>query len=367
MQVTKAALHKALDALSRIIPARSSNPILSYVRLRREGEKLELYGTNTEIELLLEIPCQWAFGEDWNLVVPGHLMAQMVKNFSSTIITIQQDPMKIRLSGAGAEVELQLGDRSFYPEISPVGEKQVSFNIEQLVQAIDVVNYATASESFQQALRGVCLEIVGETARAVATDGFRLAYQDLPVLGSGQMKIIIPNKAVSEVVHVLEGAPGEVHLNLQKGALQLQWESGVMTLKLLDGEFPAYQTVVPTSAPIVLELDGKNFAAEVNRVQVMTAQNANYRIVLTVMDEVMTLSAEGDYGTAEGKLQVKQLGTVPHFVLYMNGKYLQQTLAKLNTGQIRMHALGGARPCKLEPMHDQQQPEQVHVIVPLRS
>ena len=124
---------------------------------------------------------------------------------------------------------------------------------------IDQVSFAMAQQDVRVFLNGMLLEVGDNTLRAVATDGHRLAMASQTCETNAQSGVIkqaiVPRKAVVEMGRLLDEE--DENLSLQLGSNHLKVTKGGVTLttKLVDGQFPDYEKVVPKDASRVLSGD----------------------------------------------------------------------------------------------------------------
>ena len=98
--------------------------------------------------------------------------------------------------------------------------------------------------------------------RAVATDGHRLARYELELPdGAADMPgVIVPRKTVGELRRLLDDADGAIEMSLSDTKIQFGFNGVELTSKLIDGNFPAYQRVIPAGNDKALALEAKEFA-----------------------------------------------------------------------------------------------------------
>jgi len=103
--------------------------------------------------------------------------------------------------------------------------------------------------------------------RFVSCDGHRLAYfqtseESFPNLGM-EKGVIIPRKGVQEIIRILE-KESEASLSIDENCLILKTPGSVLSVQLLDAEFPEYQLIIPEERPFSLELSWEAFSRLLN-------------------------------------------------------------------------------------------------------
>lgn len=322
--VTKKVLGDGVSLLERVIPSRSSNPLLTSLKVEAEGAGLTLSGTNLEIDLSCFVPAE--VQEPESFVVPAHLFAQVVRNAPGELIELQLSGPELTITSGGSEVKLQIGDFGAYPPLSFPAGADVSLEGGELARAFGSVRYAASNEAFQAVFRGIKLEHHGDSARVVASDGYRVALRDFPASGDGK-NLIIPARSVDELIRVLRD--GEARFTYGDGMLTVTTDRVKMNLKLLDGDFPDYERVIPKEIKLQVTLPATALKEAVGRVAVLADKNANNRVEFLVSEGKLRLAAEGDYGRAQDTLSVTQGGSEPAMSLAFNARHVLDALGPI--------------------------------------
>ncbi len=357
IQVTKKVLAESLSSLERIVQARSSNPILTYLKLETTPNGLRLSGTNLEMDLETTVAAQ--VSEEAVVVVPAHLFSQIVRSLSSELVELELSGNELNIQGGGFKTKLQTGDLDAYPELSFPSQADTVLDAREFARALSSVRYAAATEAFQAVFRGIKLELSEKRTRVVASDGFRLALREFA--GSNVEKnLILPARAVDELTKLLKD--GEVQLSFAGSVLGLSTPRWKLNVKLLEGEFPDYERVIPKEVKLSIRLSASALREAVNRVAVLADKTANNRVEFQVSGSSLSLASEGDYGRAQDALEVFQEGTEPALTLGFNAKYVTDALGPLE-GEVLIQLSGSNTPALFKAAEDSGYSA---VVVPLR-
>ncbi|GAA5514318.1 beta sliding clamp [Deinococcus carri] len=322
--VTKKTLSEGLGLLERVIPSRSSNPLLTALKVEASDAGLTLSGTNLEIDLSCFVPAE--VQEPASFVVPAHLFAQIVRNLGGELVELEITAQELSVRAGGSDFKLQTGDLEAYPPLSFPAHADVSLDAAELARAFSSVRYAASNEAFQAVFRGIKLEHRPEAARVVASDGYRVAIRDFPASGDGR-NLIVPARSADELIRVLRD--GEARFTYGEGLLSVTTDRVRMNLKLLDGEFPDYERVIPRDIKLQVTLPATALKEAVNRVAVLADKNANNRVEFLVSEGKLRLAAEGDYGRAQDTLDVVQGGSEPAMSLAFNARHVLDALGPI--------------------------------------
>lgn len=360
VNVPKKVLADTLAHVERIIPSRSSNPGLSLLRIDVSENGIELSGSNMDIDIRARFPAD--VQAEGSYALPAHVFSQVVRALPGELVELDFEDTEVELTSATFNTKLQLVTASSAPELSFPTDFEGALEADLFGRALASVRYAAAVADYQAVFRGVKLELEDNKTRAVATDGFRLAYYNVEQSSGLDGDIIVPARSVDELVRMLD----EGNARLQLGEGQISVASGVFTLnlKLMDGTFPDYERVIPTSFPVSITLEAGRLSEAVTRVAVMADKTANNRVDLFIKDGTLVITAEGSYGRSQEALDVSQEGSDPEIVLAYNAKYLVDALGPVH-GDVRLSFSGtSSSPSVVADLGD---PHYLAMVVPLRT
>lgn len=362
VKVPKTLLTEHVALLERVIPTRSSNPLFTYLGLALTPDALVLFGTNGEVDLevRLELPTE---GEG-RFLVPAQPFFQLVRSLPGDQVELDFGA-ELSLSSGSFSTRLSLAPDEGYPELffpSLEGPAepyplQTLLPVEELLKALSHVRYAASNEEYRAIFRGVQLEFSEGGLRSVASDGYRLALYRLAKSQPFAKKVVVPARSVDEMVRVLKGmGEGEVALALGPGVLGLATSGSQgaaatgkgqlrMAVRLMEGEFPDYERVIPKEFPLKAAFEVEVFREALRRVSVLSDRQ-NHRVDLLFEEGRVLLSAEGDYGKGQEEVPVHLEG-LPLAVAY-NARYLLEALSPLS-GQAVLLLSGPTSPSLVRP------------------
>lgn len=359
VQVPKKILADSLSHVERIIPARSSNPGLSLLKLTLSEDALTLNGSDMNIDI--ETSIQADSTTEGTFALPAHVFAQVVKSLPGELVELVFGDGELGVMSASYATKLQLVDPSSVPPVTFPELYEGSLEAADLMRALSHVRYATAVAEYQAIFRGVKLELSDSRTRAVATDGFRLAYYNLEIASGLEADIVIPARSVDEIIKLL--SDGEVKVALSDGQLSLSNGHFRANIKLMEGSFPDYNRVIPNTFPVSITVNAETLSQAVARVAVMADKTANNRVDMFIREGTLQITAEGSYGRSQEALEVAQEGTDPEIALAYNAKYLIDALAP-TSGDLQLRFSGTSSPSVLSSVKD---PNYLAMVVPLRT
>jgi DNA polymerase III subunit beta len=337
MKVTLERNHllKSLGHVHRVVERRNTYPILANVLLKAADGSVDLRATDLDIEVTEGVPAMVATAG--TTTIPAHTLYEIVRKLA--------DGAEVRLETEGEQMLLTSGRSRFHlaclsPDSFP-DLKSGSFTHEfsmpaaSLRELIERTQFAISNEETRYYLNGIylhTLDVDGQPVlRAVATDGHRMARAETeaPAGSAGMSGIIIPKKTVGEVQKLLDGADGDVGLEVSDTKIRFTLGGVVLLSKLIEGTFPDYERVTPKHNDKAMNVDRAAFATAVDRVSTIASERGGKAVKLSVKDGQLELSVTNpDHGTASEELAVQF--EQESFEIGFNARYLLDIV-----GQIR--------------------------------
>ena len=339
MKVTleRNALLKSLGHVHRVVERRNTYPILANVLLKAADGRVDLRATDLDIEVTESVPAM--VGTAGTTTVPAHTLYEIIRKLA--------DGAEVRLETEGGEqMSLTSGRSRFHlaclsPDSFP-DLKSGSFSHDftmpaaTLRELIERTQFAISNEETRYYLNGIymhTLEVDKQTVlRAVATDGHRMARADTPAPDGarGMPGIIIPKKTVGEVVKLLDGAEGDVLVEVSDTKIRFTLDGVVLLSKLIEGTFPDYERVTPKNNDKQLNVDRQSFAVAVDRVSTIASDRGGKAVKLAVKDGNLELSVTNpDHGTATEEIAVEF--EPENFEIGFNARYLLDIIGQIKS------------------------------------
>ncbi len=360
VQLARKSLADALAHVERIVPARSSNPSLSLLRLSVSDDIVELTGSNMDSDIRARIPAEAAGSASQAL--NASVFAQVVRVLPAEDVELEIGDGELVLRSGNYTTKLQLSAPGMAPEPNFPTKYEGAVDAAAFAHALTSVKYAAAVADFQAVFRGVKLEFSDQRTRAVASDGFRLAYFDLEGATGLDGQVIAPARSIEELIRML--SDGQVHLSLEDGRMCIQHGHYALNMKLMEGTFPDYQRVIPTTFPVSITVNATALSEAVGRVALMADKTANNRVDLFIKDGILRVTAEGSFGRSQEELQVLQDGTDSEIVLAYNAKYLSDSLGPVSGDALIRFSGSSSSPSVITDTSD---PSYLAMVVPLRN
>lgn len=333
MQMRVDRLREALRLVQPAIPRKTAVPVLKNVLLR-DGEAI---ANDLEVMVILDLP--EAEGE---CLIPHHSALELLKYVpGNELLSIEQSKKKIEFSWEGGKASYDAVDPKEYPPVPEVKERvRGTVDGDILVKALrSVVDYCS-TDTARPVLSGISLSL-GETIEVAAGDGFRMAYQILPI-SFPEDKVTIPAHSVRVLGDLWNKVPPAVPLAdslisqvIAERQIELALGNGLMarfgrvTLfsTLIEGSAPNFSQLIPKEPPLKVRIFAPEFERAVRRCA-DAAGDSKGIVRLSWTETAMTVSAKGDEkGSVEAQVLVQTEGgagkiavDVSYLLDYLKGK-----------------------------------------------
>jgi DNA polymerase III subunit beta len=367
--VERAALLKALGHVHRVVERRNTIPILSNVLLRAEEGSLRLRATDLDIEVTETIPAD--ITEAGSTTVPAYMIYDIVRKLpdgAQVSLEMTADMGQMQIRSGRSRFMLQALPESDFPDLA-AGELPHHFTLAaaDLKKLIEKTQFAISTEETRYYLNGIYLHTIDSggslVMRAVATDGHRLARVELPAPNGseGMPGVIIPRKAVAEIVKLVEDGSESITVELSSAKVRLTFDGVVLTSKLIDGTFPDYQRVIPAGNDKILVVERGDFAKAVDRVSTISSERGR-AVKLALGEGRLTLTVNNpDSGSATEEIEV-DYDNAPIDIGF-NARYLLDITSQLDGDTALFKLADAGSPTVIQ---DSEGAPALYVLMPMR-
>lgn len=368
LSVMQENLARGLSVVSRAVSTRSTLPVLANVLLRTEDAGLKLTATNLEIGITYWVPGR--IETDGAVTVPARLLNDLVGSLPGA------ERVDLEVKGADT-LHLRCGpfathvkgiDADEFPAIQTAGERPTTrINQGLLRRALEETVFAAASDEARPILTGVLARFEGDRLTLAAADNYRIAVKTISTLDPiAETSVVIPARALHEVVRILADVddPVEVVLAQARNQVLFHLEGVDLVSRLIDGQFPNYQQVLPAAHTTRAELDRTELLKAVRPAALIASSSANIVKLAVGVDGAtgITVSANAEVGDYEGQVDatVEGDGTTIAF----NARYLNDVLTNVDAERFALELNGPLSPGVFRPVGDD---SYVHVVMPVRT
>lgn len=371
VKMSKSELIKSLSKVQGIVERRNTLPILSYVLMNAEGSNIEIISTDLEVGLK-------AFYEA-EVIEPGTITIMAKKAFEiarelpeEEVEIFSEDSSWVRLVSGRANFRMVGLPKEDFPGLPEyTGKSGLCIYRESVLDMVQKTYFAISHDQTRYALNGVLMEATTmedkggyQICRMVSTDGHRLAMVEKPCLkgNTEERSIIIPRKAVMELRKALEDEQTEeIKVDFKENHVFFAGKRIVMAARLIEGQFPEYQQVIPEKDGKKVLIKREEFCHVLRRISILTADRSN-PVRFSIEGGRMTISTNNpDVGEASESMEVEYDGEP--IELGFNARYVLDVLNAVEDTNVVLQLNEPLSPGLLIPESDS---SYRYVIMPMR-
>ncbi|MEJ2550143.1 MAG: DNA polymerase III subunit beta [Anaerolineales bacterium] len=364
-------LASGLSTVARAVAQRSTLPVLGNVLVAAEDGRLRLSATNLEMGITCWIGAK--VEEDGSTTIPARTFVDLVNTFPTDKVEMELDTrtQTINVRCGVFNNEIKCIDAQEFPPLPPSDlDDGLELNIEDLREIIRQVIFAASADDARPVLTGVLVEIDGDKMTMAAADGFRLSVRkaQLSSPASGPLKAIIPARALAELARVISEDDEIVtmHLPPNRGQVIFRSTNAELVSQLIEGTFPDFQGIIPTSHTTRSVLPTGAFLKACKAADIFAreaAHSARLRI---------TPGSELEPGVVEVSATAAETGSNESIVdatiegepieIAFNVRFLAEALNVIEAPNVALETTGASSPGVLRPVD---QTDFIHVIMPM--
>jgi DNA polymerase-3 subunit beta len=364
-------LASGLSIVARAVAQRSTLPVLGNVLVATEDGRLRLSATNLELGITCWIGAK--VEEDGSTTIPARTFVDLVNTFPNEKVEMELNvrTQSINVRCGVFNNEIKCIDAQEFPPLPPSDlDGGLDLNIEDLREIIRQVIFAASADDARPVLTGVLIEIEGNEMTMAAADGFRLSVRkaQLSSPASSALKAIVPARALAELSRVVseEDEIVTMHLPPNRGQVIFRSKNAELVSQLIEGPFPDYQGIIPTSHTTRSVLPTSAFLKACKAADIFAreaAHSARLRI---------TPGGELEPGVVEVSATAAETGSNESIVdatiegeaieIAFNVRFLAEALNVINAPNVALETTGASSPGVIRPVN---QSDFLHVIMPM--
>ncbi len=333
LSVSKADLLRELQFFQGIVERKNTIPILANVLIDAKGSEVRLAATDLEVGLKSRCPAK--IEKPGSLTLPAKKLFEIVKALPDTDVLIQEDKNGVKVAADRFESRLQTMSRDDFPAMPDGGGGAATRPCRATSRGRWSPRPSSRSpgEDTRYFLNGALLVLRPKDMSMVATDGHRLALVTAPRESApgapDELRVIVQKKTLLELGRLLGEAGDEVTFEKGENHLFFRFAERVLVSRMIDGQFPAYERVIPKGNDKAVEFDRDRLTNAVKRVALLA--NERSRSVKFQIDpgEVTVTSNSSEFGEAKEVIPVEYSG--PSVTICFNAQYVLDFLAVAET------------------------------------
>lgn len=361
---SKETFIQGLQSIQCSLSSRTTLPILLNFLMKTQDSKVKVASTD------LEMGVKHSFAAE---VISQGSITIPAKKFMDILHSLPEG-QEIELAVDGSKVHLKCGKSRFWivgaPEsdypVLPEFQKQGSFQIplKTLGKMIKKTLFAVSTDETRYVLNGILWSCSKGVLEMVATDGRRLALSRAKEESlEKDFKVIVPVKILQEIIKGSAGEDSEekVWVSITENQIAFQTQSTTLISRLIDGNFPSHEQVVPAKTEIHVEIPCKELQAITLRASLCTAERGG-SVRYSFKPSILQIHSSSQSVEFEDELSIGYQGKP--FQAAFNPLYLLDFLKAADIPSIRWSFNTPLSPSLMEPIGKEQ--DYRYVVMPMR-
>lgn len=366
---TQSDLNTHLSLVSRAVPSRPTHPVLANVLLQADADTNQVSLTAFDLSLGIRTSFSAEVFQGGILALPAKLLNDITSRLpegditlddeSNTVASESSEGLTLTLTPQTGRYQVRAMAGEEFPELPLLSEAQtMELSATALIEGLRGSLFATSADETKQVLTGVHLKVQPDTLEFAATDGHRLAVvstanENPDDSMETQLEVTVPGKALRELEKMLVHNKSEnelVNLNFDAGQVVFQWQNQRLVSRTLEGQYPAYNQLIPQQFEREINLDRRQFVTALERIAVFADQKNNIvKISIDSVEQEITLSVEAqELGSGRDSIPAEISGE--DIVIAFNVKYLMEGLKALPSTEILMQVNQPLTPVIFKPL-----------------
>ncbi len=365
--VRKNDLLRELQLFQGIVERKNTIPILANVLMEAKGDEVRFLATDLEVGLRSR--CAATVTKPGSLTLPAKKFYEIVKSLPETDIRIGEDKGGVKVAADRFDSRMQTLPKEDFPTLpEATGKSTAALDRAAVREMVTKTQFAITGEDTRYFLNGALFVLRGDSMSLVATDGHRLALVTCPRDGKGKKdadedKPILPKKTLGELGRLLTEGDGDVTYERGENHLFFSVGDRLLISRMIDGQFPAYERVIPKGNDKHIEFEHDRLTNAVRRVALLS--NERSRAVKFQVDKgkVDVMSSSPDVGEAHETLPVDYSGG--SMQICFNAQYVLDFLSAVSSDVVSLDLKDEVSQAVMKPVGVEGY-DYTYVIMPMR-
>ena len=359
-------LLKAIQALSGVINSSNTLPILDDFLFDINDDELKITASDLETTMTVSIKPDMVEGKG-QVTIPARLLIDVMKNFPDIPVSFNIDEATLAIEITTGEGRYKMvGHKSDeFPQVPVITEPSTwDIPADVLACGFEKTIFATGSDEIRPIMTGVFMAMSDTCLTFVATDAHKLVrYRRMDVKSDAAASFIVPKKPINQLKNILAGRADEpVHVEFNNTNASFTFGEYKLICRLIEGRYPNYEAVIPTTNPNKLVVDRQLLNAAIKRVAIFSSK-ATHQIRFKITGQELVLTAEDlDYSNeAKERLTCNYSGE--DMEIGFSSKFFQEMLANLSQTEIQLEMSAPNRAGIITPVDNQNADEDILMLL----
>jgi DNA polymerase-3 subunit beta len=362
--VRKNDLLRELQLFQVIVERKNTIPILANVLIEANGDEVRLLAT--DLEVALRSRCPASVGKSGSLTLPAKKLYEIIKALPETDVRIVEDKTGVKVAADRFDSRMQTLPREDFPSLpEATGTARAALPRQALKEMVAKTQFAITGEDTRYFLNGAKFVMKPDSLTLVATDGHRLALVEVEhkIGVKDESGVILPQKTLLELGKLLLEGEGDVMFESGENHLFFEVGGRMLISRMIDGQFPAYERVIPKGNDKHIEFERDRLTNAVKRVALLSNERSRAVKLEIKKGKVEVTSSSSEFGEAREELPVDYTGGP--LTISFNAQYVLDFLNVVETDVVMLSLKDEVSQAVMKPVGAKGY-DYTYVIMPMR-
>ena len=366
--VKRDILLKSLNFVQGVVEKKNTLPILSNVLLQLKDKKLSIVATDLDIIFYDEITDLKIMTEGSTTTSAAILFDILRKISSNSELNFElKNENKLSLKSESADFNLLCLPTDNFPTFDDeFNTQEISLNNSRFLKLLNKTKISISNDDTRHYLNGIFLHLTEAHGRSfltgVATDSHRLSSSSLEIENKKDFTpLILPRKTAFQLSSLLVEASDQLIMQTSENKIKFTLGNIKLISKVIDGKFPDYKKVVPTTNNKTLVVSSKDFISSIERVASVSLDRKEGVKLIINKDNVQLSVNSANSG--EGNEKIKAEFNSENLNISFNSKYLIDIASEIEDKNLKMNLKDSVSPVLIEDVSDK---NSYYVIMPMK-
>ena len=359
---------KSLSHAYGIIEKKTTLPILSNILIEAKGSKIRITATDLDIIYSEEISLK-ELKREGSTTTSASILYDILKKLEANakVELSLHSVNKLKLVSGNSKFNLLCLPSENFP-LSDEDIKQKTFEVssQKLLKLLNKTKISISNDETRHYLNGIYLHKTNLENKTflsgVATDSHRLSSSSLEINSNTDFEsIILPKKTIFQLISLLEQNMNDIKISNNKSKIKFQIANGTLISKVIDGRFPDYSKVVPTSNDKILQIKLNEFKNSIERVTTVSLDRKE-GLKMSILKDSLQLSVNSP-NSGEGIENINANFNSEDMSISFNSRYLIDITSQIESDLIVLNLKDAGSPALIKDLSDK---NSYHVVMPMK-
>jgi DNA polymerase-3 subunit beta len=363
IRISRDEFYGGVGPIQAVVETKRSLPILSHLLLEASSKYVSIFGTDLDVGVRKRLSGEVL--EEGSIALSARKLHEIIRELPAATVELAVDAdLTASITCGKSEFRMKGLPRDDFPSMREPKAGGILLDRRLFRDMIRRTVFAVSSDQTRYTLNGVLFKVTQKDVRMVATDGHRLAittHEGDLLKDRKPVEAIIPRKAAAEALKLLKEDAGEVEIEVGDNHLMLSSDQTLIDARLIEGQFPNYEQVIPTAASKHVTIRRDAFVAGLRRTSTIIGE----RTVPTTLElkpgQLLLSCVNLDLGEARERLEIEYQHE--EMTIGFNARYILDFLNVVDAEQITVHLQDPLSPALFRAKDDKRY---TCVIMPMR-